>query len=416
MKKALFLFSILILMLAHDLQAQSNDRSIALTNVPGLIQNLAGKQPETQKVNGTYSNHHLMSSYSAGIQHIQGVARLADGRYVFSHDTKNSMTNGLLVFSRPNADAVFSLVGNDQRHPSAMQACGNIVGVPMNEGGNSVHFWDGSNPSSPVELAHLKLTGISFCNAVGLVYHEAKGKHYLLLGSNHDDGNATHYLYESNGLPLTNPNCRFQNKRSITCFGSQGGMQLLYDVSGKLYLAATYRNGSGFESINLSEIVFNSDGSFTANNITNITMSNSGSPTDPSPGFRWGGTIVPTSTNSIDVIGVDKTLSYGPAAKYCNVKIWKSANQSVPQNYVTFVNQGVYIANFSVTTTEGKTVETGNLSKGQSKTLNFSGAVTNLKAKINSGPQIASINNPGMNTCYKSWGILTNPKFGEGCN
>lgn len=86
-------------------------------------------------------------------------------------------------------------------------------------------------------------------------------------------------------------------------------------------------------------------------------------------------------------------------------------------NYVTFVNKGAYTAAITITTTNGTVVDSGDVLTGQTKTVNFSGAATNLTAKIKVlNKQIASIANPGINTCYKSTGTTINPAFAEGCN
>ncbi len=85
------------------------------------------------------------------------------------------------------------------------------------------------------------------------------------------------------------------------------------------------------------------------------------------------------------------------------------------ENYIRFKNTGGYIAVFTVTA-NGITYQSGDVLAGQEKTINFNGAASNLTAKVKSGQHITSINGPGMNTCYKTWGLLPNPKFAQGCN
>lgn len=82
--------------------------------------------------------------------------------------------------------------------------------------------------------------------------------------------------------------------------------------------------------------------------------------------------------------------------------------------FVNFKNTGAYVANFVVTTPDGD--YECDVPQYQERTVTFAKAATKLTAKVRGGAELASINNPGINTCYKSWGHLAAPKFGEGCN
>ena len=337
------LFSLTIALLQAPRMAAQNDRSIALNNVPQLVQNLADTKPLRRQVDKTYSAPDFQK-YDAVVDHIQGLARLPDGRCVFSHSTKPSQTQGLLAFSRPHETAVFRSFGwegHDQTHPSAMQACGNIVAVPLGDDHvstpTSIHFFDATDPNNPIELTHLRITSFASSepwnelndgiDAVGLVYHEADQKHYLTISKGSEQGRTDGpvWLFESNKLPLTDPLCRFSytgSKRFFKAFTSASGFNLLYDASGDIYAAALYRTSPGAtERVRLSRIFIEADSTY-AHEVADIKLSESGIDISPSPGFRWGGTIVPTSSNSLEVIASARVLTGGAGADYCVLKIW----------------------------------------------------------------------------------------------
>ncbi len=333
----LLLTSVVACLQISSLTAQT-DRGPALNNVPALIQNLSNTKPLKRQVEGTYSAADFLK-YDAVVDHIQGLARLSDGRYVFSHSTKPSQQKGLIAFSRPNEQAVFKSFGWDgykQTHPSAMQASGNIVAVPIEDTICSIHFFDGSDPNNIVELTHLRITSFydtSFfrlnngIDAVGLVYSEVAKKHYLTISKGSESGreDGPVWLFESNGLPLTDPNCRFnydKKERFFQTFTSASGFNLLYDISGNMYAAALYRTSpGGSERLRLTKLTITD--TVATELVTDILLSESGTDINPAPGFRWGGTIGINNANSIEVIGAARVLTGGAGADYCVIKIWK---------------------------------------------------------------------------------------------
>jgi hypothetical protein len=157
------LFHLLLVFTAALFQAPQlvaqNDRGPALNNVPALIASMGDTKPLKRQVEGTYSPEYFLT-YSAAEDHVQGMARLANGNYVFSHSTWG-WEQGLLVFSRPNNDAIykqFGLGSYTQSHPSGVQACGNIVATINQDPVVSVHFFDATDQDNPVELTHLRIT------------------------------------------------------------------------------------------------------------------------------------------------------------------------------------------------------------------------------------------------------------------
>jgi len=121
-----------------------------------------------------------------------------------------------------------------------------------------------------------------------------------------------------------------------------------------------------------------------------------------------------TASVSSDQIALDACYKSSGTIGIMKIEKENCQNASM-ENYIRFKNTGAYIAVFTVTA-NGTTYQSGDVLAGQEKTVYFDGPASNLTAKVKSGPQIAAINGPGMNTCYKSWGILTSPKFAEGCN
>ncbi len=334
----LFLVLAVALFQAPRLTAQ-NDRSIALNNIPAIIQNMGETKPVRHLVQHTYSAQYFQE-YDAVQDHVQGLARLSDGRYVYSHSGLTSNGYGLLAFTRPNETAAFKKVGYKQSHPSAIQACGNIVAVPAGEDKLddikvSIHFYDATNPDDPIELTHLKLSGLDDrYDAVGLVYNEAKQCHYLTVSTGREHGlpGGGLSLYKSNGLPLTDEDCHFDYQQSFNTFTSASGYNLLYDVSGDMYGVALYRTDEivdAEERLRLTRFEWDAGaGNFTlTENVADILLSLTDYNTASTPGFRWGGTIVPTSRNSVEIIGSARLLCAGPAAPYNVIKIWSGRNQ-----------------------------------------------------------------------------------------
>jgi hypothetical protein len=319
--------------------AAQNDRGPALRNVPVLIQNLADTKPIKRQVERTFSPEYF-PTYSMAIDHVQGMTRLPDGRYVFSHST-NPNQKGLAVFARHHADAVykpFSLNETQrQSHPSAMQACGNIVAVPTSDDVSSVHFFDASDPNNIIELTHLTVSYYESSSkplnegidAAGLVYSEVDQVHYLTVSKGREQGreDGPVWLYKSNGLPLTDPNCRFtytDGNWYFTTLTSASAFNLLYDEDGSLYTACMYRTvPGGDERLRLSKINYTANGVSSVDQISDILLSESGDPVSPSPGFRWGGGIGINGPNSIEVFASARVLTGGVGANHCVIKIWK---------------------------------------------------------------------------------------------
>ena len=83
--------------------------------------------PSEGKLRGTYSTKHLFDTYSAGVQHVQGIAWLSDGRMALSHNSRSGR-KALIVVSDGNGDCKMITVGTGN-HPGAIQAAGKVIVV-----------------------------------------------------------------------------------------------------------------------------------------------------------------------------------------------------------------------------------------------------------------------------------------------
>jgi hypothetical protein len=225
-------------------------------------------------------------------------------------------------------------------HPGGIQACGKVIVVPIKGDaikGSQIMFVDARNKTAPniATLAHLAYQdeNLGSLNAAGIAYDEAAKHHWILTTTNPDFGygnTATLYKTTEN-MSLFDPRNKLTFVTTIShLLTSQGGTQLLFDTEGKLYVAALYRDNDGKEHVALSSL--ESPGSNrNAKLLVDKTLSDSGSDIDFSAGFRWGGTIATGPGLSADgkivsrleVVGVSRLLTYGPAQQYAKLRIWR---------------------------------------------------------------------------------------------
>ncbi len=298
-------------------EIQDYEKGSSFNGFESLINRFEGKDtaPEEFRVNGTSSNH-MFTHYSAGVEHCQGVTKAGDN-WVISHDTRKGRSEGLLVICKPNGDCVFHLFGNSN-HPGAIQACGDVVIVPMSNE-NKTYFIDVSNPDHPITL-DVKLP--KGTGAAGLVYHEAEGVHYALAGSG---SNSADFLYKSNGKSLSSPDCRFTLVTNRNIRARQGMSNLVYDPSNNsIYMVAMEKNvdNNARETIIVDKIY---DGSQdTLINICKIGFSSyPGDSLNYSESSRWGAGLVDIGNNRFELVAVARLLSGGPGANYVEMQRWK---------------------------------------------------------------------------------------------
>lgn len=338
---ALPLIALLTVGLKGQTSFATSENSGVFDNIEAQIKSLVST-PGDGKIKGTYSTKHLLDSYSAGVQHVQGIAWLTDGRFALSHNSRSDR-RGLFIVQSSDSDSVIVPIGGGGDHPGGMQAAGRVVAVPITGGKDEVVFMDCRQAKLPLELTHLRISNAErTTGAAGFAFDRKRGCHWVLTtNAAFAYGFGPSTLYKSNGKSLYDPECRFTKFGELAnVFASQGGTQILFDSSGTMYIAALYRvepsgeknltrttqgmtaTKEGTEMIALTKV---SDPEKPENGGTLLLdkkLSDSGEWTDYGAGFRWGGTIVKSPDGKIWVAAVSRTLAYGPAEQFAKTKIW----------------------------------------------------------------------------------------------
>ena len=317
--------------------APENERSVTYRNIETQIKNIKSTSTSGE-IDGTYSTYHMRESYTAGTEHVQGIAQLKDGRYVLSHNTRGDIDESLMIFDNGSNDTIMKLVGRGN-HPGGIQAAGYIVVVPIiggdvGKGKSEIIFIDASDKNNPVTLKAKINHPKSGANAAGIAYHPGHKRHYVIVNHNATYGKSTHYLYRSGPGSLTDANMTFELVDAFKVFGSQGGAQLLYEDTGNMYIAALYRTENdeverGIEHITLSRInglCATGKCALTSTELHTQVLSDSGDWFDYGAGFRWGGTIGSSST--IEATAVARTLAHSLGARYAKIETWNQSGEN----------------------------------------------------------------------------------------
>jgi hypothetical protein len=323
-----------------------NEHSGRFDGVLSQITNL-GTTPKDSRINGTYSTKHLFGTYSAGIQHVQGIAFLTGRRYALSHDSRSDR-RALFVADNGDNDTKMLNIGSSGDHPGGLQAAGKVVVVPIKDTKESTRelvFMDCRNKNAPIWLTHLNTTLTSNVEAAGIAFDFKRACHWVITAGTYSYGKSGVSVYKSNGKSLFDPACRFTYQGSISGgFASQGGTQIHFDTNGTMYVVGLYRvepegeknlgrskSGSGFtatsegtEMIGVSEITNLDSSPFAPVGILKLDkkLSDSGQWYDYGAGFRWGGTIAKGPDGKLKAVGVSRTLTYGPAQRYARIRVW----------------------------------------------------------------------------------------------
>jgi hypothetical protein len=284
--------------------------------------------PSEGKIRGTYSTKHLFDTYSAGVQHVQGIAWLSDNRMALSHNSRSGK-KALIVVSDGQGDCNMITVGTGN-HPGAIQAAGKVIAVPIYGNGltgSEIVFVDARDKNRPTAatLTHLRITYTgNTLGSAGIVFDPVRKVHWVVASTRVSHGTGgTALFWKSNGRSLFDNSCRFELVASnFSAFISQGGTQLLMDAAGAMFVAALYRNSSGVEHVALTSIT-DPGPSAKASVLVDNALSDSGLEIDYSAGFRWGGTIAKMPNGSICAIGVSRLLTYGPLQKYAKTRVWR---------------------------------------------------------------------------------------------
>lgn len=321
----------------------------ALDDVIGLIDNLPGKYCPVLVKNTNLAHFNL--SYFQPVDHVQGIAMIQNN-YVIAQAGSLLSKGALLVVGGGENQCSLHPVGRRFPHCGGIQACGNVLAMsfePFNDpiknkpmgSGSEILFIDFSNLHHPRVLPLRIDRPQKYAGAVGIAYHAAHNRHYVVVSTDDLD------LYGSNGLPLTDPNCRFTLLKSFQVSGHYGGgTNLLYEKTGRLFMAGLKRDDSGWETIVLSEID-NPGEEATVVKMLTKQLSKSGAKEDWAAGFRWGGGIVVKDSKEIDAIAVARSLNYGPTQNCTKVKRWTNSP------WVRILHDGAYIAKFYLVWAEG---------------------------------------------------------------
>lgn len=306
-----------------------DEKSIVFKNIQAQVTALKST-PSEGHLRGTYSAKHLFETYSAGVEHVQGMAQLSDGRYALSHNAREGR-RALIVVSNGDGGCGFLNVGVGN-HPGAIQAAGKVIVVPITGNdlkGSEIMFVDARDKNAPKlpTLGHLRITQTdeSFGQA-GIVFDPSRRCHWVFAPTS----GRSAILYKSNGKSLFDMSCRFESQGKFTGLRvGEGGMQLLIDDQGVMYVVALDRSDTGVESVALNKLS-NPGPDCSASLVVENDLSDSGTGTDYSAGFRWGGTVArkpdlpgqATKDPVLQVVGVSRTLTYGPADNYAKLRYW----------------------------------------------------------------------------------------------
>ncbi len=266
-------------MLAHSGQAQ---QAVGLPDVPEALAKLSGEGKALTFSPGSFD-------LPAG-GHLQGVQMRYDAAgkrhlALLSHDSGSVAY--LLVVEFPAASpGDFSAPGRlihmhkfpsdgqspPLRHAGGIQIAGDtlVVGVEDNQAKtrSQVQFWDISNPEAIAQLKHLTVERASdrpkdaTAGAVGLV---ATSQGHLLAVANWDSRAID--FYQSNGKPLADPACRFEQRERWTvagadkkswipdtAFGTYQAINLVADAEQRLYLLGFDTAPAGGDIVDLYRV------------------------------------------------------------------------------------------------------------------------------------------------------------------
>jgi len=340
----------------------ASDRNPPLKDVLGLIEGLKGRNVNL-RARGTKPPKHFAERYSPAADHCQGITMIRNC-YVISHsagnDTIHPNTKDGFLFVGEGQSGTFHKVPSEGSFPhcGGIQSCGDILveateprysyNMLTKKGkhhgqGSEVVFLDLSEPHKPVTLPVRIRRKARLAGAAGIAYHEKDKCHYVVVQCS-----GGFDLYKSNGRPLTDSKCEFTFLGSVkTSHACGGGTNLLYENTGKLYMAG-FEGGEGSKSkrkrILLSEIV-NPGGEATVSFVKAIDMQFKGEDSSLAPkeqqDFRWGGGIAVKSPNEIEIVAVSRCF-YVPGMEYSKISLLTK------RPWFEIRHKGAYVAKFYV--------------------------------------------------------------------
>lgn len=298
-----------------------------------------GKMTKTElKVKGTSSNE-MFTAYSAGINHVQGMAWYAKQRkWVIVHDTRDGYGKAMYaICDAVGSSCSFHFIGT-HRHPSGPQVVGDVLVIGVDE--DTTYFIDLRNTASPKQLP-CTVDGegkYPTSGAVGMAWHPVLKRHILTVGSGGDDA-----LFISNGESLDSATCKFtpvQNSAGAYAQNhlhapSEGMSQLYWDVGAQKMVAIGAANESGLKlKFDSFDVVANGDAfKLSGHSTPDDKFFEARATNDYGPNFRWGGTSRMLSPTKLEIIAAERVLTHGPTDNYMLTNVFSSTETGTLSTY-----------------------------------------------------------------------------------
>ncbi len=243
--------------------------------------------------------------------HIQGVARLIDGRFFLPHSTCQR-PGRWLVQKRSSSDKMVVFDYGRNTHASPLQASGDLVVAPLtwnslgtdSKGKKVVYLFDVRTRKPKALYEFPSEFGVG---RAGIVYHPQQGRHLVTIGGR---------LFGSNGRSASDEALAFKEinlNRKLK--GGEGGVALVYDQSdGDVYSFSfhdEYGSSDG-DTLVVERIEELSDAAATVAD-RKLVIPFHGMPFDATPegaSWRWGGGLKVVS-GGIEIYKADRGGSGG---------------------------------------------------------------------------------------------------------
>lgn len=290
-------------------------------------------------VKGTSSNE-MFTAYSAGINHVQGMAWYAkQQKWVIVHDTRDGYDKAMYVIcSATGSDCNFHFIGT-HRHTSGAQVVGDVLVIGVDD--DTTYFVDIRDTKNPKQLP-CSVDGegkYETSGAVGMAWHPVLKRHVLSVSSGGDDK-----LFVSNGESLDSSTCKFtpvQNssgayEKNHLHAPSEGLAQLYWDTGIKKLVAIGAANESGSQKLKFDafDVVASGDGHKLSDHTSpDDRKFETLATNDYGPNFRWGGTSRMVTPTRLEIIAAERVLTNGPLNNYMTTHVFSSTETGTLSTY-----------------------------------------------------------------------------------